>query len=317
MAALPNHLTRTQCAPVFGNVAGEAGTDAQRAIYIVIPVHNRKALTERFLECLSTQTFRNFAVIVVDDGSTDGTSELISDKFPEVILLRGDGNLWWTGATNMGIRRALLDASADDGILIINDDLEVDPVYLDRLYKVWQSNPNTLVGSVVVDINDPNHILDGGEKIDRWMAKYTKINLGKSLNHFSSDYFVRVSTLHGMGTLIPVHVFREIGLYDDKHFQQCGDYELPFRASNRGYSSIMTYSAAVKLHKDASARINVRTVYSIKDLRPYFFDVKSNFRLKYRIFLARSIATNPIAFCSYVICDLARITFHFASRVRL
>jgi len=303
--------------PVIGKFARGAEARVQPMMYIVVPVHNRKALTQRFLECLAAQTFRDFAVIIVDDGSRDGTSEVIRDKFPEVILIRGDGNLWWTGAINLGIRRALLDASADDAVLIINDDLEVDPVYLDRLYHVWQSCPNTLIGSVVVDINDPDHILYGGEKIDRWIAKFTNLNPGRRLSEFSSDYCVKVSTLHGMGTLIPVSVFRDVGLYDDKHFQQCGDYELPCRASNRGYSLITTYNAVVKIHKDASDRINVRTVYSIKDLKPYFFDVKSNCRLKYRIFLARSIATNPFAFCSYMICDIARITFHFVSRVRL
>lgn len=286
-------------------------------MYIVVPVHNRKALTQRFLECLAAQTFRDFAVIVVDDGSTDGTSEVIRDKFPEVILIRGDGNLWWTGAVNLGIRRALLDASADDAVVIINDDLEVDPAYLNRLHRVWQSSPDTLIGSVVVDINDPDHILYGGQKIGRWIAKFTDLNRGKRLSDFSSDYRVEVSTLHGMGTLIPVSVFRDTGLYDDKHFQQCGDYELPCRASNLGYSLVTTYDAVVKTHKDASDRINVRTLYSIKDLKHYFFGVKSNFRLKYRLFLARAIATNPFALCSYMICDFARITFHFVSRVRL
>jgi len=318
MASLPADFIRNQlAAKTFSNFARAPEMRVQKAIYIVVPVYNRKPLTHRFLDCLAKQTFRHFVIIVVDDGSTDGTSELIRDEFPEVILLRGDGTLWWTGAVNVGIRRALLDASADDAVLIINDDLEVDPVYLDRLYRVWQSNPNTLIGSVVVDINDPDHILYGGEKIDRRVAKFTTLNSGKRLSEFSSDYFVKVSTLHGMGTLIPVPVFRDVGLYDDKHFQQCGDYELPCRASKRGYALITAYNAVVKIHKDASARINVRGVYSIKDLKPYFFGIKSNFRLKYRIFLARSIATNYFTFCSYIVCDFARITFHFVSRVRL
>lgn len=286
-------------------------------IYIVVPVHNRKALTQRFLECLAAQTFRNFKAIVVDDGSTDGTSEIIRYRFPDAIVLRGDGNLWWTGAINLGIRRVLVDASADDAVLIINDDLEVDPEYLDSLYHVWQSSPKTLIGSVVVDINDPDHVLYGGQRINRWNAKFTNLNPGKRLSDFCRDYRVEVSTLHGMGTLIPLSVFSQVGLYDDEHFQQCGDYELPCRARNRGYSLITAYDAVVKIHSEASDRINVRKVYSIKDLQRYLFDIKSNFRLKYRIFLARTIARNPLAFCSYMICDIARITFHFVSRVRL
>jgi len=49
-------------------------------IYVVVPVFNRKALIPRFLECMRNQTFRNFEVIVVGDGSTDGTAELVAEQ---------------------------------------------------------------------------------------------------------------------------------------------------------------------------------------------------------------------------------------------
>lgn len=318
MISLPNDLSPNQFVPLALRDTGrDTATRAQQAIYIVVPVHNRKALTERFLECLSKQTFRNFSVIVVDDGSTDGTAELISDKFPEVTLLRGDGALWWSGATNLGIRHALLNASDSDAVLIINDDLEIDPVYLDRLYDVWQSNPNTLIGSVVVDLDDPERIFYGGETRDRWFAKSSWLNTGRRLSEFGSDHRVRVSVLNGMGTLVPASAFRKIGLYDEKHFQQGGDDELSARASNNGYSLIMTYSAVVKAHPETTAGINVQRDYSIGDLKTFFFGVKSYYRLKYRFFFAYNISRNPLAFCSFLICDIARITVHFVSRVRL
>ena len=57
-------------------------------IHVVVPVFNRKALIPRFLECMRNQTFKNFEVIVVDDGSTDGTAELVAEHFREVQLLR-------------------------------------------------------------------------------------------------------------------------------------------------------------------------------------------------------------------------------------
>src|SRR5918997_5629533 len=93
-------------------------------IYVIVPVFNRRSYTERFLYCMREQTFTNFEVIVVDDGSTDGTSEIITEHFKEVSLLRGDGTLWWTGAINVGIRHALTRASDSDAVLVINDDLE-------------------------------------------------------------------------------------------------------------------------------------------------------------------------------------------------
>jgi N-acetylglucosaminyl-diphospho-decaprenol L-rhamnosyltransferase len=318
MTSLPNGCTRHRLErPVLGDFARAVETPVRKTIFIVVPVHNRKALTERFLECLAKQRFRDFTVIVVDDGSTDGTSELIGDRFPEVALLRGDGNLWWSGATNLGIRHALQNASEDDAVLIINDDLEIDPVYLDRLYEVWQSSPNTLIGSVVVDLDDPDRIFCGGERLGRWFAKSRWLNTGKKLSAFGSDYRVKVSLLNGAGTLIPIPVFHKIGLYDEKHFQHGGDTELPVRASNNGYSLIVAYDAVVKIHPETTAGINVQRNYSLRDLKTFFFGIKSYYRLKYRIFFAYDISRNPLAFCSFLVCDLARITFHFVARVRL
>src|SRR6266851_4892464 len=121
-----------------------------RKIYVVVPVFNRKAFTERFLYCMREQSFRNFDTIIVDDGSTDGTAELIAEQFKEVQLLRGDGNLWWTGAINLGIKHALVSASDYDAILVINDDLQINPNYLESLHGVWTSMPRTLIGSLAV-----------------------------------------------------------------------------------------------------------------------------------------------------------------------
>ena len=68
-----------------------------KSLFIVIPVHNRKHFTRDCLLSLRKQTFQNFTIIVIDDGSSDGTGEMIQKEFPEVVLLHGDGNLWWTG----------------------------------------------------------------------------------------------------------------------------------------------------------------------------------------------------------------------------
>lgn len=68
-------------------------------IHIIIPVHNRLNFTIDCLNSLKKQDIYNqFNLIVVDDGSTDGTSEYLKKNFPEVKILNGDGSLYWGGA---------------------------------------------------------------------------------------------------------------------------------------------------------------------------------------------------------------------------
>jgi len=289
---------------------------AHSKLYIVVPVFNRKIYTECFLQCMRQQTFRNFQIIVVDDGSTDGTAELISEEFKEVKLLHGDGNLWWTGAINMGIQCAMLQALATDAILIINDDLEVDVDYLEKLYGLWKSTPRALIGSVTVNIKDPEVVYEGGFIVDWWTAKFTVLNHGEKLAKFVKNYQVDVSFLSGRGTLIPVQVFHDVGLYDDRHFQHRGDTELPVRAKKAGYRLVVSYSVIVKIHLTASADVNVPNYYSLKDVRDYFFSIKSDCRLKDRFFFGFKTARNPLQCLSFLIFDLLRVACHFLLRLK-
>src|SRR6266567_5032327 len=94
-------------------------------ISIITPIHNGVEYTIEYLESLSKVEYSNYEIIIIDDGSTDGSSEIIARDFPQVRLLKGDGNLWWSGGTNMGIRDAL--ARGTDLILTMNNDVKIAP----------------------------------------------------------------------------------------------------------------------------------------------------------------------------------------------
>ena len=286
-------------------------------IHIVIPVHNRKDMTRDCLSSLQEQSERGFQTIVVDDGSTDGTSEMIKREFPDVVLLHGDGNLWWVGAINKGIRYALDVCDPDDSILVLNDDLVVPEDYIAAFRRVASAHPNTLIGSVVADIDNRDVVRKGGVTIDWRTARRKRLNEGRPLSSFPKGFSVEVSTLTGRGVLIPAEGFRKIGLYDEKHFLQCGDTELPVRAARAGYKLIVSYDAVVFGYAEDRGNINHMQRYRLSDAWNYFWDVRSHCYLPDRFWFALSASRGTLRGIRYFAFDLARVIFHFVVRLEL
>src|SRR5258707_1027535 len=125
-------------------------------IYIVIPVHNRLEATRECLESLRNQTYTCFRIVLIDDGSTDGTSEFVKENYPDVTVLTGDGNLWWTGATNLGVRYALKICGPDDYVLTLNNDTVLPAKYLEIMMSLARRVPKALIGSIARDYRRRN-----------------------------------------------------------------------------------------------------------------------------------------------------------------
>ena len=120
-------------------------------LYILLPVHNRRDQTEAFINCLTAQTYRNHHLILIDDGSTDGTAELVQERIPSATILKGQGNWWWAGGLQRGIDW-LHKASIEDRdiVLMINDDVTFDPYFLEKGAKLLSQHPKTLIHSFAI-----------------------------------------------------------------------------------------------------------------------------------------------------------------------
>ncbi|MBK9991602.1 MAG: glycosyltransferase family 2 protein [Verrucomicrobia bacterium] len=100
-------------------------------IFIIIPVRNRCSKTLECLRAISTALDAySHRIVVIDDGSTDQTAEMIRSTFPEVKIITGDGNLWWGGAVYLGIEYAVKNLA--DQIVLLNDDCRPTP-------EAWRS----------------------------------------------------------------------------------------------------------------------------------------------------------------------------------
>jgi glycosyltransferase involved in cell wall biosynthesis len=116
------------------------------SVSILIPVHNRKSITLKCLENLQQNAnLERYRIIVIDDGSTDGTASAVQACYPNIALLQGNGNLWWTGAIAQGMRYAY-DQGAEF-IIWLNDDCELAPETLRALVQFCQDHPKAIAGA--------------------------------------------------------------------------------------------------------------------------------------------------------------------------
>ncbi|GAT34279.1 glycosyltransferase, GT2 family [Terrimicrobium sacchariphilum] len=284
-------------------------------VYVVIPVYNRLELTLGCLACLEKQDYRNFESILVDDASTDGTSDLVAEKYPTTRIIRTVGDRWWTGATNDGIRLAMETASDDDYILLLNNDLVFPPNLLRVLTSTQNAKgKNSVIGAITLDSRDGKTIRNGGTNLNPWTMKFSFPNAGRSIAEFSSGHVEPTVYQTGRGVLYPAWIFRKYGMFDDIHFKQCGDCEFPLRLAHQGISLWIAYDAQVQTNDKDTAQINHTVRKKLSDWREYFFGVRSNTNLKYQYYFARA-ASRPFYRPLGIGIYLSRVFLGFAKRV--
>jgi GT2 family glycosyltransferase len=144
------------------------------------------------------------------------------------------------------------------------------------------------------------------------------LNQGESLDDFPRGHIVEVDRLTGRGTLFPSQVFREAGLYDEDHFKQCGDTELPVRANFKyGYPLLVSYDAVVTSYPGNKKSINDKERYALSDFKEYFFGIRSHFNLIDKYWIASNIAPNKAWFARYYFFNAGRIIGRFITRLKL
>jgi GT2 family glycosyltransferase len=199
------------------------------------------------LGCLQRQTHRGFRVFLVDDGSTDGTAEAVRRTFPEVSILQGDGNLWWTGAIVLGVNHVLSRAQPKDSVLLLNNDLTIDDDYLQSLVEVSSRQERAIVGSTLFDFHS-RRFVEAGITMDYQLNLFPNTKWDQVV---SRDVDEHVDVLPGRGTLIPVDVFSTIGTFNRRKLPHYGsDYEFSVRAKRAGYKLVIAHKARVYSRQD-------------------------------------------------------------------
>ena len=200
-------------------------SDIPARISVILVTWNSSTHLIRCLECLSAQTVKDFEIIIVDNGSTDGFFYGLENRWPELALRleRLDSNLGFAVANNIGVRFA-----RGKWIALLNADAFPEPDWLEQLLKAAEDNPEfTFFTSRQIQANTPE-LLDGtGDAYHvsglAWRQNY---------DHLASEYGIQsdeVFSACAAAALYSRNDFIKVGGFDEDYFSYFEDVDLSFR----------------------------------------------------------------------------------------
>jgi GT2 family glycosyltransferase len=271
------------------------------SIGLLIPVHNRLEYTKECLKDLERHrnklffTCNTVFTIIIDDGSTDGTNIWIKENYPEVIVLHGNGSLWWSGSMNLGAKYALEKLKCDF-VLTWENDISPFPEYFDNLQFVINNLKEGQIAcsKIYYKINSTRIFAMGG--IFNTRSGYKDL-IGRQEND-SEEYQQEreVDWFCGQGILINKSVFARIGFFDEKVFPQYyGDADFALRAKKSGFRNLVF--PGLKLTNDTSTTgISHIKNKSIGQFIESFFSIRSNANIIKDIQFYKRHATSILAY---------------------
>ncbi len=222
-------------------------------LYLVVPVHNRALVTARFLEALKHQSEIGYTLVLVDDGCTDDTVARASAALPpdQLLVLRGDGQLWWAGALQLAYEYLLkAHLRDDDAVLIVNDDITFAPDFLRNGLAVLAAHPDAAIQAMGID--RASGTVDRGAVADVARLHFRAAEEGEEPNCLSTR-----------GLLMRAPAFLRSGGFRPRWLPHyLSDYEFTLRLRRRGIALMVdgSFHAEVDLALTGIDRPDVNSV---------------------------------------------------------
>lgn len=226
---------------------GEAGNQKTGIdTTVIIPNLNGMNYLKNCLDSLLACEERTFPVIVVDNGSTDGSQDFIRREYPAVDLVCFPENRGFSAAVNAGIRKARTAC-----VILLNNDTEVETHFVSRLTKaVSEKGYYFSAGARMVTLSDPRIIDDAGDYycVLGWAFARGK---GKPRERYEKPCSVFAAC--GGAAIYRTNVLRELGLFDEAFFAYLEDIDIGYRAKLQGYVNRFEPGAVVRHAGSASS----------------------------------------------------------------
>jgi GT2 family glycosyltransferase len=266
-----------------------------RQVHVLLPVHNRRPITEAFVRCLRAQTHEPLHLVLIDDGSTDGTAEMVTSHLPDATIVRGNGNWWWAGSLQRGMETLKRGAARPgDIVLIMNDDTRFAPDFIEKGIATLLARPRSILLAQLYDARS-GKFLESGAHVDWRRLQFRAVGNSERPNCFSTrGLFVRFEDMLEIGGFRPILL---------PHYGS--DYEYTLRAHHKGFALATSREVMLWGYEESTG---------VRDLSG--LSIGQFLRV---IFSKRSV-DNPIYWASFILfscpwryvpVNLARICFRF------
>ena len=200
---------------------------------IVLLNWNSADMTSECIRSLYEMKAASFEVIVVDNGSKDGSAEYLHKQFPQITILPQDHNLGFAAGCNVGMKLAM--QRGFKYVLPLNNDTVVDPAFLEELLRAADEHPQAAVISPKIYFWDmPDRFWWAGGSFSLWTGMAKHIGR-KKVDKGQFDRGVEIDWATGCAVLMNSSVLWETGLFDESFFGNGEDLDLSLRIRKAGY----------------------------------------------------------------------------------
>lgn len=245
-------------------------------VFVVIPSYDYWAQTRRCLESFAGSGYRDIKIIVVDHGATDETKKGL-EKFPQVMRIAADTSLWWTGATNVGIRAALQHGA--QAIMLLNADCCVSPDTVQTLLRHQAANPGAVIAPLQRDMSDRS--IFPYYAVTCFAFGFPTLMLPVVFRHQKKPLVPVRLILGGRGVLIPAQVLARLGLLDEETLPHYGsDHDFYLRCRRNGIPLFVATDAEVYVDNSRTTLASAYGNMSWRQFRESLQDRRSHRNLR-------------------------------------